>query len=178
LKLLTLPRILGAVDAEEVVASNGRYGPYVKKGPETRSIESEEQLLTISLEQALEVLAQPKQRGRRSGPAAGPLRELGADPANPENARPIVVRDGRFGPYVTDGETNATLRRGDDVATITLERASELLADKRARGPAPKKTTARKPAKTAAKKSAAKKTSARKASAKKASTKKAAAKRS
>jgi len=181
LKLLTLPRILGAVDAEEVVASNGRYGPYVKKGAETRSIESEEQLLTISLEQALEVLAQPKQRGRRSGPAAGPLRELGADPANPANARPIVVRDGRFGPYVTDGETNATLRRGDDVATITLERASELLADKRARGPAPKKTAARKPAKTAktsAKKSAAKKTVARKASAKKASTKKAAAKRS
>jgi DNA topoisomerase-1 len=148
LKLLTLPRILGTVEGDEVVASNGRYGPYVKKGSETRSIESEEQLLSISLAQALEVLAQPKLRGRRAA-AAGPLRELGVDPAN---QKPIVVRDGRFGPYVTDGETNATLRKGDDVAAITLERAAELLADKRARGPAPKKTAARKPAKKTAKK--------------------------
>jgi len=152
LKLLTLPRILGTVEGDEVVASNGRYGPYVKKGSETRSIESEDQLLTISLAQALEVLAQPKPRGRRAA-AAGPLRELGVDPAN---QKPIVVRDGRFGPYVTDGETNATLRKGDDVAAITLERAAELLADKRARGPAPKKTTARKPAKKTAKKAATK----------------------
>jgi DNA topoisomerase I len=164
---LTLPRILGAVDGEEVVASNGRYGPYVKKGSDTRSIDNEEQLLTISLQQALEVLAQPKPRGRRAA-AAGPLRELGVDPAN---QKPIVVRDGRFGPYVTDGETNATLRKGDDVAAITLERASELLADKRARGPAPKKIAARKPAKKAATKTAAKKAGARK------SAKKAAAKR-
>jgi DNA topoisomerase-1 len=152
LRLLTLPRILGAVEGEEVVASNGRYGPYVKKGSETRSIESEEQLLTISLEQALDVLAQPKPRGRRAA-AAGPLRELGVDPAN---AKPIVVRDGRFGPYVTDGETNATLRKGDDVGAITLERAAELLADKRARGPAPKKTAARRPAKKAPAKAASK----------------------
>jgi DNA topoisomerase-1 len=152
LKLLTLPRILGTVDGDEVVASNGRYGPYVKKGAETRSIESEEQLLSISLQQALDVLAQPKPRGRRAA-AAGPLRELGVDPANQKT---IVVRDGRFGPYVTDGETNATLRKGDDVAAITLERAAELLADKRARGPAPKKTAARKPAKKTAKKAATK----------------------
>jgi DNA topoisomerase I len=152
LKLLTLPRILGAVDGEEVVASNGRYGPYVKKGSETRSIESEEQLLTISMQQALDVLAQPKPRGRRAA-AAGPLRELGVDPAN---QKPIVVRDGRFGPYVTDGETNATLRKGDDVAAITLERAAELLADKRARGPAPKKTAARRPAKKTATKTGSK----------------------
>jgi DNA topoisomerase I len=164
LRLLTLPRILGAVDGEEIVASNGRYGPYVKKGSDTRSIESEEQLLTITAEQALQVLAQPKQRGRRE--AAGPLRELGVDPAN---SKPIVVRDGRFGPYVTDGETNATLRKGDDVQAITLERASELLADKRARGPAPKKTAARKPAKkAAAKKPAARKAAPRKSAAKRA----------
>jgi DNA topoisomerase-1 len=163
LELLTLPRILGVVDGDEVVASNGRYGPYVKKGSETRSIESEEQLLSISLDDALAVLAQPKQRGRRSGAAAGPLRELGVDPAT---EKPVVVRDGRFGPYVTDGESNATLRKGDDVETITLERASELLADKRARGPAPKKTARKAPAKkTAAKKSTAKKTAAKKTAA-------------
>ena len=163
LELLTLPRILGVVDGDEVVASNGRYGPYVKKGSETRSIDSEEQLLSISLDDALAVLAQPKQRGRRSGAAAGPLRELGVDPAT---EKPVVVRDGRFGPYVTDGETNATLRKGDDVETITLERASELLADKRARGPAPKKTARKAPAKkTAAKKTAAKKTAAKKTAA-------------
>jgi len=165
LKLLTLPRILGESDGEEVVASNGRYGPYVKKGVETRSIESEEQLLAITLAQALEILAQPKQRGRRNGPAAGPLRELGVDPAT---ERPVVVRDGRFGPYVTDGETNATLRKGDGIEEITLERAAELLADKRARGPAPKKTARRAPAKkTAAKatKKAPAKKPAKKASA-------------
>jgi DNA topoisomerase-1 len=179
LRLLTLPRILGAVDGEEVVASNGRYGPYVKKGSDTRSIDNEEQLLTISLQQALDVLAQPKPRGRRAA-AAGPLRELGVDPAN---QKPIVVRDGRFGPYVTDGETNATLRKGDDVAAITLERASELLADKRARGPAPKKVAARKPAKKTATKTASKtasktgaKTAAKKSTARK-TAKKAAAKR-
>jgi DNA topoisomerase-1 len=179
LRLLTLPRILGEVDGDEVVASNGRYGPYVKKGSDTRSIEGEEQLLTISLQQALDVLAQPKPRGRRAA-AAGPLRELGVDPAN---QKPIVVRDGRFGPYVTDGETNATLRKGDDVAAITLERASELLADKRARGPAPKKVAARKPAKKTASKTASKtaakagtKTVAKKAGARK-TAKKAAAKR-
>jgi DNA topoisomerase I len=171
LKLLTLPRVLGASDGEEVIASNGRYGPYVKRGSDTRSIESEEQLLTITLPQALEVLAQPKTRGRRAA-AAGPLRELGADLTS---AKPIVVRDGRFGPYVTDGETNATLRKGDDVESITLERAVELLADKRARGPAPKKTTRRAPAKRTVKKTATKKVAAKKTAAKKTTAKKAAA---
>ena len=155
-RLLTLPRVLGESDGEEVVASNGRYGPYVKKGSETRSIDSEDRLLSISLAEALDVLAQPKQRGNRQGAAKGPLRELGADPAN---GRPVVVRDGRFGPYVTDGETNATLRRGDTVESVTLERAAELLADKRARGPAPKKTTKRAPAKNARAKKAAVRTS-------------------
>jgi len=172
LKLLTLPRILGERDGEEVVASNGRYGPYVKQGAETRSIESEEQLLTITLDEALAVLAQPKQRGRRTGPAAGPLRELGVDPATD---KPVVVKDGRFGPYVTDGETNATLRKGDDVEEITLERAAELLADKRARGPAPKKTARKATKKAPAKKTATKKATA-KAATKKATAKKAASK--
>jgi DNA topoisomerase-1 len=174
LRLLTLPRVLGTVDGDDVVASNGRYGPFVKKGTETRSIESEEQLLTITLDDALAVLAQPKQRGRRSGPGAAPLRELGVDPAT---GKPVVVRDGRFGPYVTDGETNATLRKGDDVATVSLERAGELLADKRARGPAPARSTRRAPAKkTATKKTAAKKTAAKKTAAKKTAAKKTAAK--
>ncbi|HET7172959.1 MAG TPA: type I DNA topoisomerase [Nocardioidaceae bacterium] len=132
LSLLTLPRVLG-VDpdtGEEITAQNGRYGPYLKRGSDSRSLDSEEQLLTITLDEARAVYAQPKQRGRRT---TGPLRELGQDPAS---KRPVVVRDGRFGPYVTDGEYNATLRRGDDVESITLERAAELLAEKRAKGPA------------------------------------------
>ncbi len=134
---------------EVITAQNGRYGPYLKKGTDSRSIDSEEQLLTITLDEALAIYAQPKQRGRRA--AAAPLKELGPDPTT---ALPVVVKDGRFGPYVTDGEVNATLRRGDEVETLTLERAAELLSDKRAKGPTPKKTTA----KRGAKKSAAKKT--------------------
>ena len=129
LRLLTLPRTLGEADGEEVTAQNGRYGPYVKKGSESRSLESEEQLFTISLDDALALLAQPPRR-RRRGAAKGPLRELGADPAS---GRPIVVRDGRFGPYVTDGETNASLRRGDTVEGVTPERAAELLVERRAK---------------------------------------------
>jgi DNA topoisomerase-1 len=129
LRLLTLPRTLGEMDGEEVTAQNGRYGPYVKKGSESRSLESEEQLFTISLDDALALLAEPPRR-RRGGAAKGPLRELGADPAS---GRPIVVRDGRFGPYVTDGETNASLRRGDTVEGVTPERAAELLAERRAK---------------------------------------------
>jgi DNA topoisomerase-1 len=129
LKLLSLPRVLGSADGDEVTAQNGRYGPYVKKGTESRSLESEEQLFTVTLEEALALLAQPPQRrGRRA--ARGPLRELGPDPAT---GRPIVLRDGRFGPYVTDGETNASLRRGDTVDGVTIERAAELLAEKRAK---------------------------------------------
>jgi DNA topoisomerase-1 len=131
-RLLTLPRTLEVPGGEEILVSNGRYGPYVKQGSETRSLDTEEQLLTITADEALALLAQPKQR-RGRGAAAAPLKELGPDPAS---GKPMVVKDGRFGPYVTDGETNASLRRGDDPETLTVERAAELLADRRARGPA------------------------------------------
>ena len=137
IRLLSLPRALGAgEDGEEVTAQNGRYGPYVKKGTESRSLESEEQLFTVTLPEALALLAQPKARGRRQSAQTPPLRELGADPAS---GKPMVVREGRFGPYVTDGETNASLRKGDAVESITDARAAELLADRRARGPATKR---------------------------------------
>jgi len=134
LKLLSLPRALGVdpSDGEEVVALNGRFGPYIKKGTETRSLESEEQLFTITLDEALALLAQPKTRGSRTAPTAAPLKELGQDPAT---QKPLVVRAGRYGPYVTDGETNASLRKSDDVERLTIERAAELLAEKRAKGP-------------------------------------------
>jgi DNA topoisomerase I len=131
LRLLQLPRVVGiAPDGEEVVARNGRYGPFVQRGKESRSLESEEQLFTIGLDEALALLAQPRQR--RGGQAAAPKRELGRDPAS---GREVVLKDGRFGPYVTDGETNASLRRGDDPEEIGLERAVELLAERRAKGP-------------------------------------------
>jgi len=128
LRLLTLPRVVGAIDGEEVTAQNGRYGPYVKKGTESRSLETEEQLFTVTVDEAKALFAQPPRR-RGRGAARGPLRELGADPGT---ARQIVLRDGRFGPYVTDGETNASLRRGDSVESVTLERAVELLTERRA----------------------------------------------
>ncbi|MEU8549742.1 type I DNA topoisomerase [Streptomyces roseoverticillatus] len=166
LKLMELPRIVGK-DAEgtEITAQNGRYGPYLKKGTDSRSLETEEQLFTITLDEALAIYAQPKQRGRAA--AKPPLKELGTDPVS---ERPVVVKDGRFGPYVTDGETNATLRRDDDVETITPERGYELLAEKRAKGPA-KKTAKKAAAKKApAKKTAAKKTAAKKTAAKKTTT--------
>ncbi|MEU8721933.1 MULTISPECIES: type I DNA topoisomerase [Streptomyces] len=182
LKLMSLPRVVGAdPEGVEITAQNGRYGPYLKKGTDSRSLESEEQLFTITLEQALAIYAQPKQRGRAA--AKPPLKELGTDPVS---ERPVVVKDGRFGPYVTDGETNATLRRDDEVETITPERGFELLAEKRAKGPAKKtakktaakKTAAKKTAtKTAATKTAAKKTTAKKTTAKTAA-KKTAAKKS
>ena len=173
-RLLTLPRTLGAIDGEDVTAQNGRYGPYVKRGTDSRSLDTEEQLFTVTLDEATALFAQPKLRGRRTA-AATPLREIGPDPVS---GKPMVVRDGRFGPYVTDGETNASLRRGDSVEELTIERAIELLAERRARGPAVKKTTARKaPAKkAAAKKAAPHKTVAKKAPAKKAAAKKAPAK--
>ncbi|MFK0118686.1 type I DNA topoisomerase [Streptomyces sp. NPDC090994] len=179
LKLMSLPRVVGT-DAEgvEITAQNGRYGPYLKKGTDSRSLTSEEQLFTITLEEALAIYAQPKQRGRAA--AKPPLKELGTDPVS---EKPVVVKDGRFGPYVTDGETNATLRSGDSVEEITPERGYELLAEKRAKGPAkktakksaakkaPAKKTATKTAaatkKTAAKKTAAKTTAAKKTAAKK-----------
>jgi DNA topoisomerase I len=129
LRLISLPRVVGTLDGEEVTAQNGRYGPYVKRGTESRSLESEEQLFTITLDEARALLAEPpKRRGRRG--ARGPLRELGSDPAN---GRPIVLREGRFGPYVTDGETNASLRKGDTIEGLTTERAVELLAERRAK---------------------------------------------
>ncbi|MER5727386.1 type I DNA topoisomerase [Streptomyces sp. NPDC002138] len=184
LKLMSLPRVVG-VDAEgvEITAQNGRYGPYLKKGTDSRSLETEDQLFSITLEAALAIYAQPKQRGRAA--AKPPLKELGTDPVS---EKPVVVKDGRFGPYVTDGETNATLRRDDDVETITPERGYELLAEKRAKAPA-KKTAKKAPAKkapakkapakkaTAAKTTAAKKTTATKktAAAKKTTAKKTAA---
>ncbi|HEX4931304.1 MAG TPA: topoisomerase C-terminal repeat-containing protein, partial [Gaiellaceae bacterium] len=137
IKLLSLPRTLGVdpADGEEVTAQNGRYGPYVKKGTDSRSLEAEEQLFTVTLDDALALLAQPKPR-RGRGEAKPPLRELGPDPIS---TKPVVLKEGRFGPYVTDGETNASLRRGDDPETVTIERAAELLADRRSKGPAPKK---------------------------------------
>ncbi|HEU5371006.1 MAG TPA: type I DNA topoisomerase [Gaiellaceae bacterium] len=135
LRLLTLPRTLGESEGEEVVAANGRYGPYVKKGKESRSLDGEEQLFTITLDEALAKLAEPRPRGRRA--AAPPLKELGDDPVS---GKPVVLKEGRFGPYVTDGETNASLRAGDAVDTITPERAYTLIQERRERGPAKKRT--------------------------------------
>ncbi len=166
-RLLSLPRVVGS-DAEgvEITAQNGRYGPYLKKGTDSRSLEREEQLFDITLEQALAIYAQPKQRGRAA--AAPPLKELGNDPVS---GAPVVVKEGRFGEYVTDGEYNATLRKEDSVESITLERAAELLAERRAKGPA------KKAAKRGAKKSPAKRSTAKKTT-KKSTAKKSAAKKS
>jgi DNA topoisomerase-1 len=140
LRLLTLPRTVGK-DAEgaEIVAANGRYGPYVKKGSETRSLPDEDSLFTINVEQAEALFAKPKGRRGRAA-AAAPLRELGTDPAN---GKPLVVKDGRFGPYITDGETNVTVPRGTSVEELTHDRAVELMAEKRAKGPAPRRRRAR-----------------------------------
>jgi DNA topoisomerase-1 len=140
-RLLSLPRVIGVGDdGEEIVARNGRYGPYIQQGKESRSLESEEQLLTLTLDEAKAILAQPKQRRGRGAPKP-PLKEVGPDPAT---GKPIVVKEGRFGPYVTDGETNASLRQGDDPESIDMDRAIELLAERRAKGPAKKPTRARK----------------------------------
>ncbi len=149
LELLRIPRTVGTdpETGEEVVAHNGKFGPYLKKGTDTRSLVSEDQILTVTLPEAQALFAQPKQRRGRT--AAAPLRELGADPAS---ELPVVVKEGRFGPYVTDGTTNASLRKGDDVESITIERASELLAERRAAGPSTRKKAGG--AKKAAKKTA------------------------
>lgn len=147
LKLLSLPRVVG-VDPEsgdEITAQNGRYGPYLKKGTDSRTLPSEDAIFEVTLEEALAIYAQPK-RGRGQT-ATAPLREIGEDPVS---KKPIVVKDGRFGAYVTDGETNATLRKEDAVETITLERAAELLAEKRAKGPAKKGGARRAPARAKA----------------------------
>jgi DNA topoisomerase-1 len=138
-RLLTLPRTLAGSDGQEIIVSNGRYGPFVKRGSETRSLAAEEQLLTLRVEEAEALLAQPKERRGRGAPKP-PLKELGPDPGT---GKPLVVKDGRFGPYVTDGETNASLRRGDDVEGLTIERALELLAERRAKGPAQRRNTSR-----------------------------------
>jgi len=165
--LLSLPRTVGTdpADGEAILVQNGRYGPYLTKGKETRSLETEEQLLTVTLDECLALLAQPKRR--RGQKVSAPLRELGDDPVT---GKPMVIKDGRFGPYVTDGESNASLRTGDTVEEITVERAAELLVIRRAKQGTKKKATKKK----ATKKKATKK----KATKKKAATKKAVAKRS
>jgi DNA topoisomerase-1 len=162
LKLLSLPRLVGEhPEGGAIVAQNGRYGPYITWGKETRSLEDEDQIFAVDLAGALALLAQPKQRGRRA--AAGPLKELGEDPVTKKQ---VVVRTGRFGLYVTDGETNATLRLGDTPETISLDRACELLAERRNAEPS---TRPRKAVKKAAKKAVKKTTkkAAKKAPAKK-----------
>jgi DNA topoisomerase-1 len=150
LRLLDLPRLVGEdpESGEPITAQNGRFGPYLKKGSDSRSLESEQQIFDVTLEQALALYAQPKYGARRASSA---LKEFGDDPAS---GKPIRLRDGRFGPYVTDGETNATIPRGENAMDVTYERAIELLADKRAKGPAPKRTTTRR---TTTRKPAAKK---------------------
>jgi DNA topoisomerase-1 len=176
LELLRIPRTVGAdpESGEDIVAHNGKFGPYLKRGSDTRSLTSEDQILTVTLPEAQAIFAQPKQRRGRT--AAAPLRELGADPAT---ELPVVVKEGRFGPYVTDGTTNASLRKGDEVDSITLERASELLAERRAAGPSTRKKAGAKKVgakKAGAVKKAAKKTGAtKKAAGAKKATKKTAA---
>jgi DNA topoisomerase I len=165
-RLLSLPRTLGEVNGEPVTVQNGRYGPYVKQGAESRSLSTEEEMFTVTLEEAKALLAEPKPRGRGRAAAAPPLRELGNDPAT---GKPMVIKDGRFGPYVTDGETNASLRKGDEVTSITVERGAELLADRRAAAPAPRAKRAPVKKAPAAKKPAAAKATASKTAASKAS---------
>ena len=162
LQLLSLPRVVGVDPAtgEEITAQNGRYGPYLKKGIDSRTLPGEDAVFDITLEEALAVYAEPK-RGRGASSSAA-LRELGTDPVS---GKPVVIKDGRYGPYVTDGETNATLRKDDALESVTLERAAEMLAEKRANGPAKKGRPA------------AKRTAARKAPVKKAPGKKAARKK-
>jgi DNA topoisomerase-1 len=179
LRVLALPRLVGSDEqGVEIFAGPGRYGPYIRRGEDYRSLTDEEQIFTITLPDALALLAAPKTRARRA--PAPPLKELGADPIS---EKPLVVKDGRFGPYVTDGETNVSLRRGQSIEALTVEQASEMLAEKRAKGPAEPRKRASKAVKAAKaapaapaapKKAAAKKTTAKKATAKKASPRKAA----
>jgi DNA topoisomerase-1 len=170
LRVLALPRLLGKdPEGVEVYASPGRYGPYVKRGDDTRSLTDEEQIFTVSLDEALALLAAPKTRQRRA--PAPPLREMGEDPLTDKS---MVIKDGRFGPYVTDGETNASLRRGQTIEGLSIEEASEMLAEKRAKGPAePRKKATKAAAKAApAAKKAAPKKAAKKAAPKKAAPRK------
>ena len=154
LRLLSLPRTVGhdPSDGELITAQNGRYGPYINKGKESRTLDTEEELFTYTLDQSLAKLAEPRVYGRR-GPAKPPLREFGVDPIS---SKPVVAKEGKFGVYVTDGETNASLTRGDRLEYVTPERAFELLAIRRDADPTLKrKKAAKKPAKKAAKKAAA-----------------------
>ena len=161
LRLLNLPRVVGQdpETGEDITAQNGKYGPYLKRGTDSRSLTTEDEIFEIDLPGALEIFAQPKYGARRPSSA---LKEFEADP---ESGKPIRVKDGRFGPYVTDGVTNATIPRGESVEEIDFERAVQLLADKRAKGPAKPKTAAKR--KPAAKKAPAKKATVKKAPAKK-----------
>ena len=175
LDLLSLPRCVGTdpTDGEEILANNGRYGPYVQKGKDYRTIDSEERLLTISLDEAVGIFSQPKQyRGRTSVAAKGPLRDFGSDPVS---QRPVLAKEGKLGVYVTDGEVNASIGKGDRIEDMIPERAFELLAIRREvmaeTGISPKKKSA--PRKAAAKKAPAKKTATKK----KAAPRKAAAKK-
>jgi DNA topoisomerase I len=173
LRLLSLPRVVGTdpADGVEITSQNGRYGPYLMKGTDSRSLTSEDEIFSVDLAKALELFAQPKVRGR--GAAKAPLREVGNDPTS---GKPIVVKEGRFGPYVTDGETNASLRVADDPMTVSVERASDLLSERRSKEAiegkpakkvakrAVKKTVKKAPAKTTARVvKATKKTAAKKA---------------
>ena len=155
LKLLSLPRVVGAdpADGVDITAQNGRFGPYLKKDKDTRSLDTEQQIFTITLDEALALFAQPKKGRRRQSAAV--IKEFGDDPAT---GKPMTLREGRFGPYVTDGETNASVPRGESPADLTAERAADLLAERRAKGPR-KKTTRKK---TSRKKTARKKTTAKK----------------
>jgi DNA topoisomerase-1 len=170
--LLRLPRVIGAdpVDGELITAQNGRYGPYVSKGKDSRSLQNEEQILTVTLEEALALLATPRVFGKGRAAAKPPLKEFGNDPMS---GRPVIGKEGKFGDYITDGETNAGLTRGDRMEVMTNERAYELLQLRReyieANGGPKKKSGGRKTAakKAPVKKAAAKKTAAKKAPAKK-----------
>ena len=154
ISLLSLPRVVGIdpTTAEEITAQNGRYGPYLMRGKDSRSLDNEDRIFEVTLEEALQLYSQPKVR-RGRGQAPGPLREVGVDPST---GKMIVVKEGRFGAYVTDGEVNATLRVADDPMSVGLDRASDLIAERRAKGPAPKKVAKRAPAKKTAKKTAKK----------------------
>src|SRR5438128_823678 len=172
LRLLSLPRVVGVdpTDGEEITVTNGRYGPYVQKGKESRSLESEDQLFSVTLDEALAVLAQP--RRRRGQATAAPIRELGPDPAT---GRDMVLKEGRYGPYVTDGETNASIPKDESVEALTPERGADLLAVRRAKGP-PGKAGRQKspPGKAGRKKSPARKAGRRTAKKASGTTKKAA----
>jgi DNA topoisomerase-1 len=162
-RLLTLPRLVGKdAEGEEIRTGLGPHGPYVVKKRDYRSLENEEQLFTLTLDEAEKLLAQPKSRGRQQR-AQTLLKELGPDPVT---GKEVSLKDGRFGPYVTDGETNASIRKTDSIEDLTIDRAAELLAERRekvASGAVPAKKTAKKAAKKAVKKAAAKKTTAKKA---------------